>query len=74
MTPSELRIRALALRAWLDAVAADVPWPPYLQAIVDRCREDLAVILASTETDAVALLDSAAIESFDALRGLLPRH
>lgn len=74
MTPAELRERALALQAWPDSVVADVPWPPHLQAIVDACRDDLAVILAATEADTAAMLEAGAVESLEALRGLLNRQ
>ena len=74
MTPDELRARAVALQLWLDAVTADVPWPPLLQAMIDRCRDDLALALAATEPDTVALLEGVDLQSFEALRGLLRRQ
>ena len=74
MTPADFRERALVLQAWLDSVTADVPWPPHLQAMIDRCRDDLALALASTEPDTAKLLDGARIESFEALRELLRRQ
>lgn len=57
-TPAELRMRALALQAWLDDVAAEVPWPQHLRAMIDRARDDLTLILASTEDETAVLLDA----------------
>ena len=62
-----------SLPAWLDSID-DVPWPPHLQALVDRCRDDPAVILASAEAEMAALLEGADAQSFEALRGLLRRQ
>ena len=58
-----------ARAARLDAVAL----PSELQAILERCRADLAAVLAATEPDVVALLADAAL-SFEALRGLMRRQ
>ena len=73
MPPTALRHRALALQAWLDSID-DVPWPPHLRAIVDRCRDDLAVILASADDDTAALIDGADVQSFEAMRGLMRKQ
>jgi hypothetical protein len=48
--------RALDARA---SVLDDGTLPPELLAILNRCRDDLAVILAATEPDIAVLLDSA---------------
>lgn len=69
----DLRRQAVALQAALDAAAAG-PLPPDTQALVDACRDDLAVILACTDADTAALLENAGIESFEALRGFLRRQ
>lgn len=42
--------------------------------MLSRCREDLAVILDATALETLALFDSAKIESFEALRGLVRRQ
>ena len=39
--------------------------------MIDRCRDDLALVLASTDADTAKLLEGVDIESFEALRGLL---
>ena len=70
--PTIADLRALA-RA-LDARAAaldDDGLPDFARAILARCRDDLAVILASTEADIEALLDGVDIESFEQLRALV---
>src|SRR5260221_13510593 len=57
--------RALIARA---AALDDGMLPPELQTILDRCRDDLAVILAATDADIAALLDSAEpVPSFEML-------
>jgi hypothetical protein len=67
----DLRRQAVALQVALDAVAGGEPLSPDMQAIVDHCRDDLAVIVAATEADTAAMLEGAGVESFEALRGLL---
>ena len=69
-----LRQRALALQDALEAVIADMALPPHLQEIVERCREDLAVIVSATDEETAALLETGAVQSFEALRGLLQRQ
>ena len=70
MWHADLHRQAIALQAALDAAASE-PLPPALQAVVDEFRDDLAVILASTNADTAAMLEGAGVESFEALRGLL---
>lgn len=74
MWHADLRRQALALQAALDRAVGSAPLPPRLQAYVDACRDDLAVIVASTEPDTARLLEGAGVQSFDALRGLLHRQ
>jgi hypothetical protein len=69
-------LRGLA-RALLAGAANldDETLPPDLRAMLNHCREDLAIILAPTEADTAAFLDSAdPVVSFEALRELLRRH
>jgi hypothetical protein len=57
------------------AVMDDGTLPAELKAVLNRCREDLALILAATEPEALALLTGGElIESFEALRGLVRRQ
>ncbi len=70
----EMRQEAEALRGALEAVMADVPLPPHAQEIVARCWEELAVVVAATDEATATLLESGAVQSFEALRGLMWRH
>lgn len=69
-TTTELRALARALEARAAALDDD-GMPEFARAMLARCREDLAVILASTEPEIEALLRDVDIESFEQLRGLL---
>ena len=51
-----------------------MPLSPWLQAIADRCREELDIVLAATEPEMAALLEESGIDNFEALRGLLRKQ
>jgi hypothetical protein len=72
MPLDEFRRRALVLHRALKA-ASQVPLPPRLQAVADRYREDLEVVLACSEPELAELLRKAPAPSFDALRGLIAK-
>jgi hypothetical protein len=71
MWHDDLRKQALALRSELDQAADGVELSAELQVMFDRCRDDLAVILACTEPEMAMMLEGAGIENFEQLRGLL---
>ena len=73
MWADEFRRRALVLQQVLNSTC-EVPLPPRLQAIADRCREDLEIVLAATEPEMAEMLAASGIDNFEALRGLLRRQ